>query len=326
MKQPSVEGGPFAISADTLAKRDLAPLYADALQAKLGEGGEGVLHRAYEIGRRAMADGLGLLEMATMHHEALARALGRPSSRLDPLAQELRRAGEFFAESLSPYEMAHRGFREAVSALRQLNETMEGEIQRMAHAVHDEAGQLLDAARLVMSGVAHDVAPPLQDRLREVGAILDQAEKELRRLAHELRPTILDDLGLLPALQLLADGVSRRTSVSVSVESSLGIRLPTNVETTVYRIVQEALTNVTRHSRARNVKIELARDTRLNLRCSVRDDGLGFDPATVPAHGQRRGLGLVGIRERLNAVGGTLQIRSARGQGTELIVDIPLES
>jgi signal transduction histidine kinase len=248
------------------------------------------------------------------------------ASRSVPLDQELRRAGEFFAESLSPYEMAHRGFREAVSALRQLNETMEGEIQRIAHAVHDEAGQLLDAARLVMSGVSHDATPHVQERLREVGALLDQAEKELRRLAHELRPTILDDLGLLPALRLLADGFSRRTSVSVTVESSLEGRLPTNIETTVYRIVQEALTNVTRHSRARNVKIELTRDTRAHLRCSVRDDGVGFDPATTSSGGERRGLGLVGIRERLNAVGGTLQIRSAPGRGAELILEIAVEN
>jgi len=296
-------------ATDPPGHRDLAALYADALRANLAERSEGALQRAYEIGRQGFAQGLGILELVAMHHEALATLSKRDGGSV-PLSQQIVRAGEFFAETLSPYEMAHRGFREATSALRKLNQTMEGEIQRIAHSVHDEAGQLLDAARLAMSAVGDDLPPILRERLREVGCMLDRAETELRRLSHELRPTILDDLGLVPALQLLAEGISRRAGLRVRIESSLARR---------------PLTNVVRHARARNATIQLARRGKGNLRCSIRDDGSGFDVASTLSNHAQGGLGLVGIRERLNAVGGSLQIHSQPGRGTELIADVPAE-
>jgi two-component system, NarL family, sensor histidine kinase UhpB len=312
-----------ATATGVRARRDLAALYADALRANLLETSEGALRRAYEIGRHGFARGLGILELVAMHHEALAGISTRgPGSAA--LTEQIVRAGEFLAESLSPYEMAHRGFREATSALRKLNETMEREIQRIAHSVHDEAGQLLDAARLAISVVGDDLPPMLRERLREVGCMLDRAETELRRLSHELRPTILDDLGLVPALQLLAEGISRRAGLGIRIENSLARRAAAKVETVLYRVVQEALTNVVRHARARNATIQIARRGKGNLRCSIRDDGSGFDLSTL-AQGARGGLGLVGMRERLQAAGGKLQIRSQPGRGTELIADVPIE-
>jgi len=303
--------------------RGLERAYTRALEDYLSSGGEDALQSAYEIGRTALADGLGVLEMAAMHHAALAQVLQR-TSRPASLKQDLHRAQEFFGEGLSPYEMAHRGFRDAISALHRLNETLEQEIQRIAHAVHDEAGQLLVAARLAMSGVARDLNPPLQERLQEVGTILDQVEKQLRRLSHELRPTILDDLGLVPALQFLTDGISKRAELSIRLHSSLEGRYAPNIETVLYRIIQEALTNVTKHARAKNVEIQLTNVAK-NLHCLVHDDGVGFDFPSVLSSKKRRGLGLVGIRERLIAVGGTLQIHSVVGRGTELLVKIPVE-
>ncbi|MFL5309003.1 MAG: ATP-binding protein [Myxococcales bacterium] len=313
-----------ATATDVPAARDLGSLYAEALRANLAEPSEGTLRRAYEIGRRGFAQGLGILELVAIHHEALAKLSMREPGR-SARQQQIVRAGEFFAESLSPYEMANRGFREATSALRKLNETMEREIQRIAHSVHDEAGQLLDAARLAICAVGDDLSPIVRERLREVGCMLDRAESELRRISRELRPMVLDDLGLVPALQLLAEGVSRRAGLRVRIENSLVRRLPANIETTLYRVVQEALTNVVRHSRAKNATIQLARRGKGNLRCSVRDDGDGFDADAALSNPQRRGLGLVGIRERLNAVGGRFQIRSQPGRGTELIADVPAE-
>jgi two-component system, NarL family, sensor histidine kinase UhpB len=303
--------------------RDLERAYASALEEYLSMGGEHALRTAYEIGRTALADGRGVLDMAAMHHAAVARVLQGMTSRLS-LSHNLERAQEFFAESLSPYEIAHRGFQDATSALRRLNETLEQEIQRIAHAVHDEAGQLLFAARLVMSSVAHDVDPSLHERFQEVGTILDQVEGQLRRLSHELRPTILDDLGLVPALEFLADSVSTRAGLSVRVRSSLRDRYTQKIETAVYRVVQEALTNVTKHAGAKNVEIRLNRVVK-HLHCLVRDDGMGFDVPSVLASTAGGGLGLTGIRERLNAVGGTLQIDSAVNRGTELLVKIPVE-
>jgi signal transduction histidine kinase len=302
---------------------DLEQAYASALEEYLSMGGEDALRSAYEIGRTALADGRGVHDMAAIHHAAVARALQgmNPSASL---THDLDRAQEFFAESLSPYEITHRGFRDATSALHRLNETLEQEIQRIAHAVHDEAGQLLFAARLAMSNMAHDVDPSLQERLQEIGTILDQVEKQLRRLSHELRPTILDDLGLMPALEFLAGSVSMRTGLSIRIHSSLRDRYGQKIETVVYRVVQEALTNVTKHAHAKNVEIHLTKVAK-RLHCMVRDDGVGFDFPSMVSGAVREGLGLIGIRERLNAVGGTLQINSVVGRGTDLLIKIPVE-
>lgn len=308
---------------DPPARRDLAPVYAEALRANLAEGSEGALRRASEIGRRGFAQGLRLHELVAIHHEALAMISLRDPS--PALPEQIVRAGEFFAETIAPYEVAHRGFREATSALRHMNETLEREIQRIAHSVHDEAGQLLDAARLAMSSIDDDLPPSLRDRLREVGATLDRAETELRRISHELRPLVLDDLGLVPALRALADGISRRTGLRVRIDSSLPRRPPVNVETTLYRVVQEALANVVKHARARTATVRLTPEGKGRLRCAIRDDGIGFDVGSLPSRRGEGGLGLVGIRERLKAIGGSMWVDSVPGQGTELAAVVAVE-
>jgi two-component system, NarL family, sensor histidine kinase UhpB len=299
---------------------ELGRSYCDALASYLAQADERALGNAYELGRRAILHRIGVLEIARIHHEALA--LLRPLGPGRPEA--LRRASEFLAEALSSYEMASLGFRDAIAALRHLNETMESEIQRIAHGVHDQAGQLLDAARLVMSGFSDDVPPHVRERLQQVGAILDQAEVELRLLSHELRPIVLDDLGLVAAVQFLGDCFAKRTGIDVVVDATLDRRAPSQIETAVYRIVQEALANVARHSQAAQVKIHLARRPENTLRCAIVDDGIGFDTDCTSSRADK-GLGLVAIRERLNAVGGTLEIHSSREHGTELQFVIPLE-
>jgi signal transduction histidine kinase len=143
----------------------------------------------------------------------------------------------------------------------------------------------------------------------------------LRRLAHELRPTILDDLGLRPALEFLAEGFASRAGIKVIVRGTCEGRLPAQIENAVYRIVQEALTNAARHARATAVTVELEQAAH-RLVCSVRDDGVGFDSEALLGRGAR-GLGLLGMRERLTPFGGTLQIHSAPGQGTEVRVTVP---
>ncbi|HYK88810.1 MAG TPA: sensor histidine kinase, partial [Acidobacteriota bacterium] len=238
---------------------------------------------------------------------------------------EMERAEVFFSESLSPYEMAHRGFRDGIAALRQINETLEREIQRIAHAVHDEAGQLLVGARLAMAELAADLGPNGRKGLESVGTILGQAEEHLRRFSHELRPTVLDDLGLVPALEFLAGGFSHRSGISVQVKSSLSGRCAPNVEVALYRVVQEALNNVARHAKAKNAGIELKRSGN-QLECRVQDDGIGFDTQAPYAPGKVRGLGLVGIRERLTAIGGSLTVDSVRGKGTSLLFRVPVEA
>ncbi len=200
---------------------------------------------------------------------------------------------------------------------------LEEEAKRIAHALHDEAGQLLAAVYLAVADVAHELPSPARERLGRIWGLLDQVDEQLRRLSHELRPTILDDLGLGPGLEFLAEGTSKRTGLRIAVEGSTGGRLPPAIETALYRSVQEALNNVTKHAHATRARVELQREPGA-IRCVVRDDGVGFDVPDVQARRGDRGLGLLGIRERLHAVGGRLQITSAPGQGTELLMTIPL--
>ena len=298
--------------------------YTHALEDHLAGGGETALQEAYELGRRALAEGFGVLDLASVHYEALMTMLLQRTFTED-FTLTVKAAANFFAESLSPFEMTHRGYREANIALRHLNEMLEEEAKRIAHALHDEAGQLLASVHLSLEEVARELPPPAGDRLQKVRGLLDQIEVQLRRLSHELRPTILDDLGLLPALEFLASGISARTRVPISVEGSSEKRLPQVIETALYRIVQEALTNVTKHAQATRVTVCLQREDQM-VRCSIRDDGIGCDPAVVLAPRIERGLGFVGIQERLNSLGGKLQIVSFPGQGTELLITIPLET
>lgn len=294
--------------------------YSAALRDSIAGMGESALQQAYELGRRALADGLGVLDMAAMYHKALAAGLPRHSTP-EETALMLRAGASFFAESLSPFEMTHRGFRDTNIALRHLNQTLEQEIKRIAHALHDEAGQLLASVYLALDEVARNLPPP-RNHLLEVKGLLDLIEGQLRRLSHELRPTILDDLGLLPALKFLAEGVAARTGLLITVEGDSKPSLSPLLATTLYRIVQEALTNVMRHAKASQVNVTIQHEHQ-TLQCSIKDNGVGFDVSSLSARIGERGLGMIGIRERLNSVGGSLSLVSTVGQGTELVVTIP---
>jgi signal transduction histidine kinase len=151
--------------------------------------------------------------------------------------------------------------------------------------------------------------------------VLFEIEEQLRRLSHELRPTILDDYGIGPALRFLTEGVSRRTGLEIHLESDFEGRLAHAVETMLYRVTQEALNNVHKHAKAKNVWIQMKANG--EILGSIRDDGVGFDVEAVCGSRGRMGLGLRGIRERLTAVGGQLVISSAPNQGTTLQLRIP---
>ena len=157
-------------------------------------------------------------------------------------------------------------------------------------------------------------------RLIEAKELVDLTLKEVRRLSHELRPSILDDLGLLPALRWYTTSFSRRTGIAVSLApDELPERLPPEIETTLYRVVQEALTNVIKHSGAKFVRINLYRNKGI-CRLIVSDDGHGFDSSENPGDG----IGLLGMRERVRLFGGSVVLESLE-RGAQLIVDVPVE-
>ena len=197
----------------------------------------------------------------------------------------------------------------------------EEEARRIAHELHDEAGQLLAAVHIALDELVARV-PERADALQRIHALLDRVEGQLRRLSRELRPTILDDLGLGPAVEWLAQGAAERTGVSITVHAPIR-RLPSVMETALYRIIQEAVTNAIRHAGARTMEIRIWQDDSV-VHAAVRDDGRGFDAEATMARRGDRGLGLLGMRERVDALGGRFVLRSAPGEGTEIAVAIPI--
>ncbi|MCC6203132.1 MAG: hypothetical protein IT494_09035 [Gammaproteobacteria bacterium] len=303
-----------------LGSQELAQRYWEHLQDYLQDTSEAQLHRGYELGRSALVEGCGMLEVAAIHHWALKQLIGRNGAGNGRAGAVLNSAGDFFAECVSPFEMCQRNAQDGMRALRHLNDVLEGELKRIAHALHDEAGQLLASVHVALSEIAEEAPPRTLTHIDEVKELLRQVETELRNLSHDLRPTVLDNLGTVPALELLAERVSKRTSIDINITGGTGGRLPAQVETTLYRVVQEAINNVVKHAAATSVTIRLRR-TGCKLACVVRDNGCGFD---IREEQRSAGLGLIGIRERLAAVGGSVQIVSRAERGTTLMVDIPL--
>jgi signal transduction histidine kinase/CHASE1-domain containing sensor protein len=205
---------------------------------------------------------------------------------------------------------------------RQLLAVQEAERRRIARELHDEAGQLLAAVHLALEATIIGLPPQFREGFDQVRSHLDAIETQLRCLAHELRPTILDDLGLLPALKGLVQRVAERTGLYIRVDNALAGRLAPAVETALYRIMQEGLTNITKHAAATYVEIQLWEDDK-RVHGLLRDDGVGFAVEHVMGQTGLRGLGLLGIQERVQALGGTLQITSAPGKGTTLQIALP---
>lgn len=204
------------------------------------------------------------------------------------------------------------------SLSNQLVQAMEAERRRIARELHDEAGQLLYGLRLQVDVLARNIPSDHADLLSQAEAmreLIEEARRKIRKLSHELRPATLDELGLVPALRRLMDDFCGEAGLVAVFESSLTARLAPQIETACYRIVQEALTNVVRHSQARRVWVSLeADDGYLQLR--VEDDGRGFEPRQI----QSKGVGLLGIQERVIGLNGEFVIHSAPGQGARLEV------
>lgn len=211
--------------------------------------------------------------------------------------------------------------------LRRIITAQEEERQRIARELHDETGQALTSLLVglrVMEKAASEEARALAFNMR---GVVTQALDEVHNLALELRPSVLDDLGLVPALARYVQDCPTRFGLQVDfVAAGLDSqRLPLEVETTLYRIAQEALTNVARHSGASHASVLLERRRGVVV-LVVEDNGRGFDVVQVMASAQKRKrLGLYGIEERASLVGGVLSVESRPGAGTTISVEVPLE-
>lgn len=250
-------------------------------------------------------------------------------SRVDKLfGDEERRMAEFVARlagAALERQRLHRDSRARVISAQ------EAERSRVARDLHDEIGQALTSVlldvRSVESAVAgHRCSPSgaeeVRRRVAELRGGIGRALDSVQRLAFDLRPAVLDDLGLVAALRRLTTS-TMTGDVNVELETvnlDDGDRLPADIETTAYRLVQESLTNVVRHARASTCGVILGR-AQGRLRVMVEDDGVGFSPES-PAGG---GLGLMGMKERAALVGGTLTVTSQLGQGTSVVFEVHLD-
>jgi PAS domain S-box-containing protein len=213
--------------------------------------------------------------------------------------------------------------------LERLVTAQEEERHRIARELHDEVGQALTALVMQVGGIVRSLPPEaaaLRERLSRIREMTSQTIEEVRRLMLNLRPAVLDDLGLVPALRWYAETYVRPVGVEPQVVVA-GLeehqRLPAPVELMAFRLTQEALTNVLRHARATRVVIALERRNEV-LALSVSDNGCGFDAVQHRRPGPQGGWGLVGMRERAELLGGSLEVVSAPGHGTRVVVTIPL--
>jgi len=210
----------------------------------------------------------------------------------------------------------------------QIIKAQEEERKRISRDLHDEASQALIAAKINLEMVEKRLPPHLEEastRLMETSFLLVHTLENLRRLSHDLRPSMLDDLGLIPTLRWYTESYAKRLDIPIKFNvNAFDKRLDLEIETAVYRIVQEALTNIAKYARAKEVTVSLKKkDSRIITK--VEDDGKGFMLKTsVSGENHYKGSGILGMKERVYSLGGTFHIESRKGRGTKLLVEIPL--
>ena len=262
---------------------------------------EGEVIGAYQLGKRSKrsfnADDMALLEIignvvgSSLSNAQLLRDLRNKES-------ELRRA------------------------LRRAVELQEDERKRVARELHDEVGQALTSILIRLKTLQEEEADnsAISDRLDDLRTLTAQTIEELRRLAMDLRPAALDSLGIVPALQWYTQQIAERTGLDIKFRGPDKFeRLPLETELILYRVAQEGITNAIRHGKAQSIEITLGRDPQ-TIRLTITDNGKGFNPI-----GTNHGLGLVGIRERVELLDGNFSVKTTPGAGAQLLIEIPLK-
>jgi len=248
-------------------------------------------------------------EFFTEEHLQLAEGLAAPASiaiHNAILFDEVRRSGELL-QTLS----------------RQQVDLQEAERRAISRELHDETGQVLTTLKVGLRLLERNADRPneVTSRVKELLDMADAVQDDLHRLAADLRPASLDHLGLVPALRHYLDEVDRKHSQIVEFEAVGldGERLPAEVEIALFRIAQEAVTNAVRHAHAERVSVLIEeRDRRIIM--VIEDDGIGLEPGEVEREGR---LGLVGMRERIEMLGGNLLVESAPGAGATIVAEVP---
>jgi signal transduction histidine kinase len=262
----------------------------------------------------------GIYVPLIVHGRAIGIMIAHDKAGPDPRFSDddVRLAETLAARAAHAVDLSERVSRDAV---RRVVAAQEAERTRLARELHDETGQALTSILLGLKPLEQAIATDEgRAAVASVRELVVSTLQNVRRLAVELRPSALDDFGLVPALERLAESFGEQSGTQVDLEARLGEhRLSSEVETTLYRIVQEALTNVTKHADADRVSVTLTRKDS-SVVAVVEDDGRGFDSSAVRSDS----LGLVGMRERVALVGGSIRIETAPNAGTTLVAEVPV--
>lgn len=323
------------------------------------EGKAGVVHVGLSEGRlsAALARHVGsivrvaalVLMIGLLAAYALATLLTRPISRLVEMTKAIGRgdlkwrapiwANDEIGELGNAFNIMSAELERSWAEIQRKDEVrsrllervisaQEEERRRVARGLHDETGQSLTSLALGLQALeAGECTEEAKARVRDLRALVAKTLEEVHLLARGLRPSILDDLGLVPALERCVKGYEAAAGLRIDfcADGLRARRPPPHLETALYRIVQEALTNVVKHAQARNVSVLLEHRGQAVV-AVVEDDGRGFDvDAARDLREDGKGLGIVGIEERASLFGGTLVVESKPGMGTTLVVEIPLE-
>lgn len=269
---------------------------------------------ARQMGARA-----GLWVPLVTREHAIGVLVAQDKLGADPrFTDEDLRIAEAFAERATvAIDLSERVARDA---LRRVVAGQELERRRLARELHDETGQALTSILLGLKAIEDGKdGQDVRESLAELRQLVVETLQDVRRLAVELRPKALDDFGLVPALERLAETFTEQTGIPAHVEAAVGdVRLRSEAETAVYRIVQEALTNVIKHAQAATVSVVLTKKGD-RVVAVIEDDGLGFDPEQA----DDTRLGLLGMGERIALVDGRLSVESRPGEGTTIAIEVP---
>ena len=311
-----------------------------------------ILESASRFLQRIIIVGIILIAIGILFAWIMSRNITRPLNNLTAAAtaiaggdyssavnvdrrDEVGKLARAFNAMNSQVNKAKKGLEQKIAETIEINEQLrnlsahlqnirEEERIHIAREMHDELGQLLTGFKMDVSWLRKRLAgnndPALQEKLEGMVIITDEAVRFVRRIAAELRPSILDDLGLIPALEWHNREFEKRYNIQIEFQSHLqDLKIPSGIATGLFRMYQESLTNVARHSGAKKVSAVLDA-TDENIHLSISDDGRGFDIDRA----ERKTLGLLGMKERAIMIGGKLEIKSEPGRGTTILITIPL--
>lgn len=303
------------IQALTAATQRIAAGDLDAPLDVQGEDEIGTLTRSFDVMRARVKQSIAEIQMWNRELDARVqertRACEEAQKQLCELYEELRRK-----------EQARRAL------LRRVFSAQEEERKRISRELHDETCQVLTGLAYALDEAIETFpSPEFKPQLEHMRALVTTALREIQHIILDLRPTMLDHLGLVPALRWYAesrlDGIGIRFTLHEHGEPT---RLPTTVETALFRVTQEAINNIARHSRATRAECALYFAPN-QVQIVIKDNGKGFDPKTIfSSNEHRRGLGLLGMQERMSAVGGRVEIDSTLGEGTVIRLLVPLQT